>query len=83
MLAGSLVFGLVPLSASARTLSCISWMLQKYWLRGSVQVGQLEGHATDATIADGTVPREDKEGNDAADIAAEFGRLRQPEMVIC
>ena len=57
-------------------------MLQKYWLRDSVQVGQLEGHATDATITDGRVRREDKEGNDAADIAAEFGRLRQPEMVI-
>ena len=26
--------------------------------------------------------REDKEGNDAADIAADFGRLRQPQVVI-
>ena len=27
---------------------------------------------TDATVADGRVPREDKEGNDAADVAADF-----------
>ena len=33
-------------------------------------------------VAEGKVRREDKEGNDAADIAADFGRLRQPEAVI-
>ena len=33
-------------------------------------------------VADGWVRREDKEGNDAADIAADFGRLRQPEVVM-
>ena len=33
-------------------------------------------------IAEGKVRREDKEGNDAADIAADFGRLRQPANVI-
>ena len=40
------------------------------------------GHAKDAMVADGRVRRGDKEGNDAADIAADFGRLRQPEVVI-
>ena len=39
-------------------------------------------HATDAMVADGRVRRDDKEGHDAADIAPDFGRLRQPEMVI-
>ena len=33
-------------------------------------------------VADGRVRKEDKDGNDAADIAAEFGRLRQPAVVI-
>ena len=33
-------------------------------------------------LADGRVRGEDREGNDAADIAADFGRLRQPEVVI-
>ena len=28
-------------------------------------------------VADGRVRKEDKDGNDAADIAADFGRLRQ------
>ena len=44
----------------------------------SVRVSKLKGHATGAMISDGRVHREDKEGNDAADIAADFGRLRQP-----
>ena len=39
-------------------------------------------HATDAMVADGRVRRDDKEGHDAADIAPDFGGLRQPEMVI-
>ena len=33
-------------------------------------------------VADGRVWREDKEGNDAADVAADIGRLREPEVVI-
>ena len=48
----------------------------------SVKISKVKGHATNAMVADGRVRREDKEGNDAADIAADFGRLRQPEMVI-
>ena len=38
--------------------------------------------ARSVMIAEGKVRREDKEGNNAADIAADFGRLRQPELVI-
>ena len=33
-------------------------------------------------VADGRVHKEDKDGKDAADIAADFGRLRQPAVVI-
>ena len=33
-------------------------------------------------VSEGKVRREDKDGNDATDIAADFGRLRQPEVVI-
>ena len=33
-------------------------------------------------VADGRVLREDKEGNDAADVATNFGRLRQPDLVM-
>ena len=53
--------------------TCIFRMLQ-YRLQGSVKVSQVKGHATDATVTDGTVRREDKEGNDSAHIAADFGR---------
>ena len=56
-------------------------MLQKT-LRNTVRVSKVKGHATDAMVADGRVRKEDKEGNDAADIAADFGRLRQPEVII-
>ena len=54
----------------------------RYRSSASIRVSKVEGHATDAVVADGRVRREDKEGNDAADIAADFGRLRQPEVVI-
>ena len=50
-------------------------MLQ-YRSCGSVKV---KGHAPDAMVADGRVRREDKDGNDAADIVADFtgsGHLR-------
>ena len=33
-------------------------------------------------VADGRVRKEDKDWNDAADIAADFGRLRQPAVFI-
>ena len=48
----------------------------------SVIVGKVESHATDAMVDRGRVRREDKDGHDAAGIAADFGRLRQSEMVI-
>ena len=48
----------------------------------SVKVSKVRGHATDVMVAEGKVRREDKDGNDAADVAADFGRLRQPEAVI-
>ena len=50
-------------------------------LHSTVKVSKAEGHATDAMVADGRARREDKEGNDAAERAADFGRLRQPEVV--
>ena len=62
-------------------LSCIHDMV-RYRSRRSVRVSKVKGHATDAMVAEGTVRREDKEGNDAADIAADFDRLRQPEVVV-
>ena len=62
-------------------LACIDRMVL-YRSARSVRVSKVKGHATDAMVAEGKVRREDTEGNDAADIAADFGRLRQPEGVI-
>ena len=62
-------------------LCCISDMVL-YRSARSVKVSNVKGHATEAMVAHCKVCREDKEGNDAADIAADFGRLRQPEQVI-
>ena len=62
-------------------LACISSMV-RFWGRASIRASKVKGHATEAMIADGRVRREDKEGNDAADTAADFGRLRQLEAVI-
>ena len=62
-------------------LSCI-WNMVLYRSASSVKVSKVKGHATDALVAEGRVLKEDKEGNDAADIAADFGRLRQPANVI-
>ena len=42
----------------------------------------MKGHATDAMVAYGRVRGEDKVGNDAADIAADFGRLRQSKRLL-
>ena len=61
--------------------ACIAGPL-RYRSSASVKVSKVKGHATVAMVADGRVRREDKEGNDAADIAADFGRLRQPGGVI-
>ena len=62
-------------------LSCI-YNTVLYRSVRSVKVSNVKGHATDAMVTEGKVRREDKEGNDAADIAADFGRLRQPDVVI-
>ena len=62
-------------------LKCISDMVQ-YRTGRSVRVSKVKGHATDAMDSDGRVWKEDKDGNDAADVAADFGRLRQREAVI-
>ena len=70
-----------PLCTDGDLLDCISSMIW-YGGRASVKVSKVKGHATEAMILDGQVRREDKGGNDAADIAADFGRLRQPEVVI-
>ena len=71
----------VSISTDGDLFACISKM-RRYRSCSSVKVSKVQGHATDAVVADGRVRREDKEGNDAADIAADLGRLRQPEMVI-
>ena len=42
---------------------------------------KVNGHATDDVVVDGRVRGEDHIGNDAADIAAEFGRFRQQDRV--
>ena len=61
-------------------LACVSGML-RYRTRGSVKVSKVKGHATDTMVADGRVRGEDKAGNDAADMAADFGRLPQSDVV--
>ena len=61
-------------------LRCIDSMIL-YRSARSVRVSKVKGHATDTMVAEGKVRREDKDGNDAAEIAADFGRLRQPEVV--
>ena len=43
---------------------------------------KVKGHATDDVVVDGRFRGEDNIGNDAVDIAAEFGRLRQQDRVI-
>ena len=62
-------------------LNCIRDMVL-YSSARSVRVSKVKGRATDAMVVEGKVRREDKEGNDAADIAADFGRLRQPARII-
>ena len=62
-------------------LDCISSMI-RYRGRASVRVTKVKGHASEVMVFDGRVRREDKEDDDAADIAADFGRLRQPRVVI-
>ncbi len=62
-------------------LACIDRMV-RYRSARSIRVSKVKGHATDLMVAEGKVRREDKDGNDAADVAANFGRLRQPEAVI-
>ena len=63
-------------------LARVSGMI-RYRSSASVRASKVKGHATDdAMVADGRVRKEGKEGNDAADIAADFGRLRQPGGVI-
>ena len=54
------------LSCTANVLRCGS--------RGTAKVRKVKGRATDAIVSDGR--------NVAADIAADFGRLRQPEAVV-
>ena len=54
----------------------------RYRSARSVKVSKVKGHATDFMVAEGKVRREDQDGNDAADVAANFGRLRHPEAVI-
>ena len=62
-------------------LKCLHSMVL-YRSAHSVRVSKVKGHATDTMVAQGKVRREDKDSKDAADIAADFGRLRQPEVVI-
>ena len=80
-----MLVGLVPLSIFALTATTLAESricMVSYRSARSVKVSKVKGHATDAMVAQGKVGREDKEGNDAADIAADFGRLRQPAEVI-
>ena len=53
-------------------------------LRGfdTVKVSKVKGHATPAMVADCDVRLENLVGNDGADAAADFGRLRQHDDVI-
>ena len=44
-----------------------------------MKVSEAKGHASEAIVADGRANREDTEGSDAADVAADFGRLRQTQ----
>ena len=84
VLVGFWMVGLVSpfsLCTDGDLLACIDRMVRFRSAR-SVKVSKVKGHATDVMVAEGKVRREDKEGNDAADIAADFGRLRQTEVVI-
>ena len=55
-----------------------------FWLkfgRSTVKVAKVKGNATtDEMVANGSVRRQDKDGNEAADRAADLGRRRQPEL---
>ena len=54
----------------------------RYGSSASVKVCKVKGHASEAMVGDGLVRRDDKEGNDAADVASNFGGLRHLEVVI-
>ena len=56
-------------------LVCIAGVL-RYRTCSSVKNSKVKSHAIDALVADGRVRREDKDGNDAADVAADCGKLR-------
>ena len=53
-------------------------------LRGldTVRITKVKGHSDDAMVLDGRVREDDRLGNDAADVAADFGRRRVGNAVI-
>ena len=67
--------------ADGDLLACVAGLL-RYRSNASVKVSKVKAYVADAMVSGGRVRREDKEGNDAADVAADFGRLRQSEVVI-
>ena len=71
----------LPLVKDGDLLANINSML---CFRGldTVKVSKVKGHATHAMVANGDVRLEDLIGNDGADTAADFGRLRQQDDVI-
>ena len=71
----------LPLMKDGDLITTIHSMLS---LRGfsTVKVSKVKGHATPAMVASGDVRVEDLVGNNGADAAADFGRLRQNDEVI-
>ena len=71
----------LPLVKDGDLLATIHSMLR---LRGfgTVQVSKVKGHATRAMVDSGDVRLEDLVGNNGADAASHFGRLRQQDAVI-
>ena len=67
-----------PLQKDGDLIAYIQGIVEKRG-RSTVKVANVKGHASDEMVANGSVRRQDKDGNEAADRAADLGRRRQPE----
>ena len=81
MLEGRISCGPFELTFAGDLLAIIERMVQRRSVR-SVKISKVRGHADDDVVAVGGVRVEDRVGNDLADRAADFGRLRVSDLVI-
>ena len=79
LLDGSEWFKPVSLQKDGEFIAYVRGILNKRG-RSTVKLTKVkQSHATDEMVADGTIRWQDKDGNEAADRAADLGRTRLPE----